>query len=65
MESILVFRTMGHSHLYNPQREDRDDLTIYDAEYAADIYKRLDEQRHDMAIKCVQLGVYRNIIEAK
>ena len=27
--------------------------------------KRLNEQRHDMAIKCVQLGIYENIIEAK
>ena len=53
METILVFKTMGHSHLYHPQREDRDDMTIYDAEYVGDMEKRMEEQRHDMAIKCV------------
>ena len=40
-------------------------MTIYDAEYLADIRRRIEEQRHDMAIKCVQLGIYTNIVQAK
>ena len=26
--------------------------------------KRINEQRHEMAIKCVQLGIYKDIYEA-
>ena len=62
MELILWHPVMLHSRVYHPQREDLYDMTIYDAEYQRDILKRLDEQRHEMAIKCVQLGIYENVI---
>lgn len=60
-----MFTQLRHSNLYHPNREDREDMTIYDAEYLADVQKRLDEMRHDMAIKCVQLGIYPNVVKAK
>jgi hypothetical protein len=48
----------------HPQRELNDSI-IYDAEYTQDIFKRLDEQRHHIAIMCVGLGVYKDVYEAK
>ena len=45
-------------------REDSIDSTIYDAEWEADAKKRMNEQRHEMAIKCVELGIYKDIYEA-
>jgi exonuclease III len=65
LEIILMFTQMKFYKLYHPQREDETDLTIYDAEFMADVQRRLDEQRHDMAMKCVQMGIYPNIIKAK
>ena len=53
MEVIIMYQQMKFYQVYHPQREDRDDMTIYDAEHLSDINKRLEESRHDMAIKCV------------
>jgi len=49
-ETILLHQVRMLSNAYHPQREDRDDMTISDAEFEADIQKRLDEQRHEMTI---------------
>ena len=50
---------------YHPGREDSDDYIIQDAEFDVDVRKRIEEARHDMSIKCVQLGIYNNAIEAQ
>lgn len=65
MVLILMFTQIRYCNLYHPNREDEDDMTIYDAEFMADVMKRVEEMRHDMAIKCVQLGVYPNVVKAK
>lgn len=49
-EIILLHQVRMLTRAYHPQREDRDDMTVRDAEFEADIIKRLDEQRHEMAI---------------
>ena len=38
---------------------------IYDAEYRAEIFKRIEEQRHQTALLCVNLGIYKDTYEAK
>ena len=53
MVLILMFTQIRYCNLYHPNREDEDDMTIYDAEFMADVMKRVEEMRHDMAIKCV------------
>ena len=52
-ELILKYHTFLYHSFYHEAREDADDQTIYTAEHHADILKRLNEQRHEMAIKCV------------
>ena len=49
----------------HPQRETCDYGEINDALFHADLDKLLEEQRHEMAIDCVQKGVYKDVIEAK
>lgn len=60
-EFLILHPTRLFSNPYHPQREDADDMTIADAEFQADVNKRLEEQRHEMAIKCVQFGIYKDI----
>ena len=45
-------------------RENRYDTIIYDAEFDADAKKRANEQRHEVVLKCVELGIYKDIYEA-
>ena len=59
---VGVQRVTGFFH---PSREDQYDSTIYDAEWEADIEKRINEQRHEMAMKCVELGIYKDTYEAQ
>jgi hypothetical protein len=56
---VLFFQ--GHLH---PQRELNDNV-IYNAEYLLDIQKRIEEQRHQTALVCVALGIYKDTYEAK
>ena len=64
-ETLLIFLQSKFTGIYHPGREDADDYIIQDAEFSANVQKQLDEARHDMAIKCVQLGIYKNIVEAQ
>jgi hypothetical protein len=41
------------------------DQVIYDTEYLQDIDKRIEEQRHELAMQCVSLGIYKDVYEAK
>ena len=49
----------------HPQRETCDYALVNDALFHSDLDKLLEEQRHQMAIECVQKGVYKDVIEAK
>ena len=63
-ELILMHNIQKFAGFFHPMREDSIDSTIYDAEWEADAKKRMNEQRHEMAIKCVELGIYKDIYEA-
>jgi hypothetical protein len=63
-EAVMNLKIFPYYKFFHPQREDIYDSIIYDAEFKADIYKRLNEQRHQVALKCVQLGIYKDIYEA-
>ena len=48
-ELYTSYRLHWYCNFYHPNRE-CNDSPIYDAEYFKDIYKRIEEQRHDTAI---------------
>ena len=56
------YQYYGHVH---PQRETCDYGVISDAEYLQDIQHLLDEQRHEVALECVEKGIYKDVFEAK
>lgn len=56
---------LGFYHKWmHPQRE-LNDSVIFDAEFLKDLEKRVEEQRHEMALKCVDLGIFQNVYQAK
>ena len=57
-------KVMYYYKWVHPAREDDWDSIILDAEFLSDIDKRLQEQRHEVAVKCVQEGIYDSIYEA-
>ena len=63
-ETGTLYQDIRHQKFIHPNREDSDDSIINDAEFRADVMKRLNEQRHEMAIKCVKLGIYKDTYEA-
>ncbi len=58
---VMLCRMLGHHH---PARE-LNNGEINDAEYLMITRKRLDEMRHQTALKCVELGIFKDIFEAK
>ena len=58
------YRVHFYQGFFHPQREETNGL-IDDAEYRTDIAKRIEEQRHQTAILCVTLGLYKDTYEAK
>jgi hypothetical protein len=58
------YRVHFYQGFFHPQREETNAL-IDDAEYRTDIAKRIEEQRHQTAILCVTLGLYKDTYEAK
>lgn len=58
------YRLYFYEGFYHPQRELTNGL-IDDAEYRTDIAKRIEEQRHQTAILCVTLGLFKDTYEAK
>lgn len=64
IEVQSTYRILWYSNFFHPQRELNDSI-IYDAEHLQDIQKRLDEMRHEVAINCVKLGIYKDVYEAK
>jgi hypothetical protein len=63
-EVKVYYRTLIYEKFMHPQRELNDSI-IYDAEYRLDIEKRIEEQRHQTALLCVALGLYKDTYEAK
>jgi hypothetical protein len=63
-EIICHYRTEFYKGFMHPQRELNDSI-IYDAEYLLDVQKRIDEQRHQTALVCVALGLFKDTYEAK
>jgi len=63
-EVKVYYRTLIYEKFFHPQRELNDSI-IYDAEYRLDIEKRIEEQRHQTALLCVALGLYKDTYEAK
>ena len=51
-------------HCWHPAKEDRYDSFIFDAELEEDHRRKHQEQRHEMALKCVELGIYKDTYEA-
>ena len=51
-------KIIQHMKWFHPAREDMYDSAIQDAEFIADANKRLAEQRHEVAIKAVEYGIY-------
>jgi hypothetical protein len=64
MEVYHHYRLLFSEGYQHPQRELTNSI-IYDAEYRAEIFKRIEEQRHQTALLCVQLGLYKDSYEAK
>ena len=64
MEVYHHYRLLFSEGYHHPQRELTNSI-IYDAEYRAEIFKRIEEQRHQTALLCVQLGLYKDSYEAK
>jgi hypothetical protein len=64
IEFESTYQLSWYSQFYHPQRELNDSI-IFDAEYFQDIQKRLNEQRHELAIHCVNLGIFKDVYEAK
>ncbi len=60
-----MYRLKQYSNWEHPQRETQDYSAIFDAEYMNDLSKLLEEQRHEVAIECVKLGIYKDVVEAK
>eukprot|EP00347_Sterkiella_histriomuscorum_P000035 403377431 len=58
------YRQMWLTNFMHPQRE-RNDSIIFDAEFTRDIMKRLEEQRHQLALQCVALGIFDDVYQAK
>ena len=63
-ELWTTYKFLWYTNFFHPQREANDSI-IYDAEFFADQYKRLDEIRHEIAMQCVNLGIYKDVYEAK
>ena len=63
-EITCHYRTLFYEGFFHPQRE-MTNAIIDDAEYRTDINKRVEEQRHQTAILCVALGIYKDTYEAK
>jgi hypothetical protein len=63
-ELIDGYRMNFYEGFVHPQRE-LSDAVIYDAEYRQDIQRRIEEQRHQTALVCVALGIYKDTYEAK
>ena len=63
-EVICNYRTLFYQGCVHPQRELNNSI-IDDAEYRRDVLKRIEEQRHQMALLCVAVGVYKDTYEAK
>jgi hypothetical protein len=61
---MLNYYAGFNCHYFHPNRENNDSI-IQDAEYREDINKSIDEQRHEIAMKCVMLGIYKDVYEAK
>ena len=64
-ELLTTYRLSQYKGSVHPQRETCDYALVDDALYHQDLEKYLEEQRHEMAIECVQKGVYKDVIEAK
>jgi hypothetical protein len=64
MEVYHHYRLLYTEGFLHPQRELTNSI-IYDAEYRAEIFKRIEEQRHQTALLCVSLGIYKDTYEAK
>lgn len=64
IEIQSTYRIGWNCNYYHPQRELNDSI-IFDAEYFQDIQKRLNEQRHELAMHCVNLGIFKDVYEAK
>ena len=58
------YRVHFYQGFFHPQREETNGL-IDDAEYRTDIAKRIEGQRHQTAILCATLGLYKDTYEAK
>lgn len=63
-ELICGYRMHFYEGFVNPERELTDSI-IYDAEYRQDIERRIEESRHQTALVCVALGLYKDTYEAK
>ena len=64
-EICTTYKLFQFQNGVHPQRETCDYALVNDALYRQDLDKLLEEQRHEMAIECVQKGVYKDVIEAK
>ena len=64
-ELFTTHRILQFCGAVNPQRETCDYALVNDALYLQDLEKALEEQRHEMAIDCVNKGIYKDVIEAK
>ena len=62
--ALTQHRIQFYCKFFHPNRECNDSI-IYDAEFFSDIYKRIDEQRHETAMQCVSLGIFKDIYEAQ
>ena len=63
-DMLPLNRILQNVKQYHPQRELNDGI-IQDAEYFQEFEKRIEENRHAIALRCVELGIYKDVYEAK
>ena len=63
-EIIINHRLVTIFGFYHPNRESNDSI-IEDAKLMDDFKKAIEEQRHEIAMNCVLLGIYKDVAEAK
>jgi hypothetical protein len=63
-ETEIMMPIKMHMDWMHPQRELNDSI-IDSEEVKRDIQKRIEEYRHEAALKCVAFGIYKDVYEAK